>query len=63
MAFQGFSENFLDVLMVPLFQSFMPLFPVCTVICCLNLNEMLLFLLAGRSIMSSGLLLCPECQK
>ena len=30
--------------------SFVPPFPVCSVICCLNLKEILLLLLAGKSI-------------
>ena len=32
---------------------FVPPFPVCPAICCLNLNELLLLLLSGKSIISS----------
>ena len=49
MEFQVFSKNYLDILTESLFQH-LSMFPACLVICYSNLNEILLLLILGKSI-------------
>ena len=49
MAFQVFSKIYLDILNGTIISTFLA-FYVCPVICCLNLNEMILFLPQGKSM-------------
>ena len=52
MKFQEFCKNYFDILMVPIFQFFLPLFPVLPVIFSLILNKSVVELSALKSVIA-----------